>query len=1002
MSGRVLTYPIAERITKEVLDELAHYSSYRRFREIMGKDLEVGVVVYGLRDEEIEEIRKVDDNFKIIDSEQYLDELNNFIGDLYDSGKLEVKRRKKYYCENCNAYFDQEEVEFKNEKVVYDIIRVRIGRRLYFIDKLPSGSEPVGVSINDSDDLIYVKMDKETWISPASMRAILVRDIEVPEEEIKTAKLDKIKKKTKLTGYVITGNVKTGYITKENMDLYELPKVISSYSVIYSVENVTQVPTCPKCGRTLQEMIIPKLQVKFGEERIDISSELGSYKIPILYCDSCGHFEYGSRVKDCPVCGNVMEARFFYDSRIVTLGAYYHEIKETPEISFIHEKRGRYERLEKLLEAAGKKISSGKVILRHRFPEDDVPLAAYLLKKRGIVEVDPAKLRKMRNMLENLRVYSEIYGITEPRDKLDSWLVRRGEEVKREFNRRISSGNFAEAFNTLYNFVVKDFSRLYIGMKRKEPMVRRVLEDAARMYYVFEPEFSRELMGKMGIESIVVAMEDVPEVPGMEVVKEVVRKIMKFRNERDMPRREPIKKIVFVTDRAEEIKEFTERIMKFTNILVFNATDRWDEMELTIEPNLEAISRMYRAWAPKIAFLLKRKNVKDVMDALNKGGYTMGIEGFIIKITPDMVRYVEKVPKGYLKVKTKYGDMYVNSERDITNMRIRMVNEVIRRINYMRRDIEMEYDDLIDVCISTDDYITRILKGYVDEIKERTRARSVEFRYIEYAYVVEWPIMDFDVTIGINPLFKKWVIKAFQSIPGIAESKAELLFHMGYGSIYELMQASPTELADIPGFSLNTANRIREYLFENAFKPRVEKGKELCPFCGTELSEEDDFCPRCGAPIRVHMERKGVEEGNVYVAFGDFSKIVTIAASQFQDVKKLLITKDDPDEVKKEYNLKNVNIVWISYVPSPKSIKPKELEKLKDIIERNLGRGAKVIMWDAFDFMVAINGFDRMLDFLKEIREDVKSTNTILLFNVEEVEEEDDIHRLNEVVDGKL
>ncbi len=1002
MSGRVLTYPISEKITKEAIDELVHYSAYRRFREIMGDELEVNVVVYGLRDEEIEEIRKIDEKFKIIDSEQYLDELNNFVGDLYDSGKLEVVRKQKYHCESCNMYFDPDEVEFENKKVVYDIIRVRVGRRMYFIDKLPSGMEPVGVAINDTEELIYVKMDKETWISPASMRPILVRDIEVPEENIKTGNIDSIMKKTKLTGYTIKGDVKTGFITKENMDLYDLPKVISSYTVIYSVENNVQTPICPECGGALQEMIIPKLQVKLGEERINLSSEVGSYKIPILYCDSCGHFEYGSRVKDCPMCGNVMEARFFYDSRIVTLGAYYRELKETPEISFIHEKRGKYTKLEKLLVAAGKNISSKKIVLRHGFKKKDVPPSSHLVKKRGIVEDEPNKLKKIRNVLENLFAYSEIYGITEPRDMLDNWITKRNEDVKKEIHKRISSGNFADAFNVFYNFVMNDLSRLYVGMKRKEPIVKRVLDDAVRQFYIFDSEFSQVLMEKMEIREKTVEMEELPEVPGMDVVKDLIRRIMKFRNEREMPRREPIKKIVFVTDRAEEIKEFTGRIMKFTNILVFNATDKWDEMELTIEPNVEAISRMYRAWAPKIAFLLKRKNVKDVMSALSKGGYTMGIEGFIIKITPDMVRYVEKVPKGYLKVKTKYGDMYVNSERDITNMRIRMVNEVIRRINYMRRDIEMEYDDLIDICIATDDYVTRILKGYVDEIKERTRARSVEFRYIEYAYVVEWPIMDFDVTIGINPLFKKWVIKAFQSIPGIAESKAELLFHMGYGSIYELMQASPTELADIPGFSLNTANKIKEYLFDNAFKPKVEKGKELCPFCGTELGEDDDFCPRCGAPIKVHMERKGVEEGNVYVAFGDFSKIVTIAASQFQDEKKLLITKDDPDEVKKEYNLKNVNIVWISYVPSGKSIKPKELEKLKDIIEKNLGKGAKVIMWDAFDFMVAINGFDRILDFIKEIREDVKSTNSILLFNVEELEEAEDLERLNEVVDGKL
>ena len=1002
MSGRVLTYPIAEKITEEVIDELTHYSAYRRFKELLGDELEIHVVTYGLNEEDLEKIREIDSEFKIILSEQYIDDLSDLIGDLYDSGKLEVMRKKKYYCEKCNEYFSPVDVEFIERNIKYDIVRVRIGRKLYYVDKIESGIEPVGVAINDSEELIYVKMDRETWISPMDMKAILIREIEIPEDEIKTGKIKDIKKGTKIVGYVITGNVKTGFITKNNADLYDLKRVISSYSVIYSIENNKRIPVCPKCGEEVKEVNVPKLRVKLENDKIGISSEIGSYKIPLLYCDSCGHVEYGVRVKDCPVCGNVMEMRFFYDPNLIPLGAYYRELKETNEIGFLHEKRRKYQKLEKIMKAIGTEMNRETHTLIHRYTEEGFNRKLCLIKHRGTCRPDAEKIRKVTRILNNIFEYSKVYGDSEPKDPLDTWLIKRCEETKREVAHRIEKGNFVEAFDVLYNFIVKDFSRLYIGMKRKEPIVRKVLIDSAKLMYIYDPEESMKILGELGVEDIKITFEDVPDVPGMDVVKDVIRKIMKFRNERDMPRREPIKKIVFVTEKAEEIKDFVSRIMKFTNVLVFNATEKWDEMDLTIEPNVEAISRMYKAWAPKIAFLLKRKNVKDVIDALNKGGYTMGIEGFIIKITPDMVKYVEKVPKGYLKMKSNYGDLYINSERDITTMRIRMVNEVLRRINYMRRDIEMEYDDVIDICISTDNYVTRILKGYVDEIKERARARNVDFTYIEYAYVVEWPIMDFNVTIGINPLFKKWVIRAFQSIPGIAESKAELLFHMGYGSIYELMQAPPSELADIPGFSLNTANKIKEYLFATAFKPKKEKGKELCPFCGTELSDEDEFCPKCGAPIRVEFEKKGIEEGNIYVAWGEFSKIASLAASKFQNEKKLLITKDDPDEVKKEYNLKNTTIVWISYVPSGKSIKPKELDKLRDTIERNLGRGVKVIMWDAFDFMVAINGFERMLDFLKEIREDVKSTKSILMFNVEEIEEEEEIEKLREVVDGKI
>ncbi len=529
-----------------------------------------------------------------------------------------------------------------------------------------------------------------------------------------------------------------------------------------------------------------------------------------------------------------------------------------------------------------------------------------------------------------------------------------------------------------------------------EPIV-----DSIRMLYPYLPDFSLEMLSKLNIENLKLEISEVKEEEGIDSLRNLIRVIMRFREENKITRREPLKKIVFVSEQADEIKEFATLIMKFTNTLVFNSTGKWDEMELDVEPDIQAIGQMYRAWAPKIAFLLKRKNVKDVISALNKGGYTMGIEGFIVRITPNMVKLIEKVPKGYIKLNTKIGSLYVNAERDVSTMRIRLINEVIRRINYMRKDLDVEYDDLIDISIQADESINRIIKSYVDEIRERTRARNVDFRYIEYAYVVEWPIMDYDIVIGINPLFKKWVIKAFESIPGIAANKADLLFHMGYGSIYELMQASPGELAEVPGFSTSSANKIRDYLYKNAFKPKKSGKKEYCPFCGTELGSEDDFCPRCGAPIRVKMERKSIGEGNVYMTVGEFSKIIARIPPELIDNKKLLITKEEPEDIKSTYNLKNAHIIWISYVPIGKSIKPKELNRLRDEIEKFLGRGGKLILMDCFDFMTAINGFDTMLDFLKELREDVKSVNAHLFFNVEELEEENG-EKILEYVDGEI
>ncbi len=1005
MGGKIYTYPMYDGLNGFIRDEIIHYDCYTRFLEIMGIKSPVDAICSGFSEDDISQLKKMLNLIEIQSVDDYVAYLNQLIDKLFREKKIKIIRERKYYCENCDEYYLPRDVVFEERETEENVARVRIGRRLYFVGTILKNLEPVGIAINKDDTLLLVQLDRDRWVAPTYLKKVFVKDIEVPEENITEIKASDLKKE-RISNFVVFGDFETKFITNKEKSRYRLKGRISSYVVIYSIKKVVTRPRCPQCAFILQEIKVPNVGIVDDERAVKISSRSGEYRIPLLYCENCGNLEYGMKIRECPVCGNVMEVKFSYDFRVLPLGYYYGVVKdEVSEALFIHHKRrGVGEYLNTVARSIGKKWFDNTKVLFHDVADemDEDKRCVFISKRRGgVTESDLARIRKFKTILKNLVEYIEIYGTRQPMDPADTWILYRAETVKKEILNRMRMRKFASAFNILYEFVVKDLSHFYVPLRRKEPLVSTPIEDALVLAYPYLPEFSKTLLDRLGYGEPKINQYDVKEETGIEVVRDIIKTLRKFRHERGITLREPLKKVVFVSDRAEDVKKFASAVIRMCNILVFNATERWDEMELDVEPNVQAIGKMYRAWAPKIAFLLKRKNVKEIMDALNKGGYTMGIEGFIVKITPEMVKFVEKVPKGYIKVPTKYGSLYINVERDLSTHRIRLINEVIRRINYMRKDIEMEYDDMIDVCIYADEDVMKVIRGYVDEIRDRTRARNVDFRYLEYAYVVEWPIMEYDVVIGINPLFKKWVLRAFQSIPGIAENKAEILFHMGYGSIYELMQASPAELAEIPGFSLNFANKIRDYLYRTAFKPKKIKGKEVCPFCGAELDKEDEFCPKCGAPIRVKIEEKGIEKGNVYVAVGEFTKILANMPPELQNERKLLITKEEPDEAKKIYDIKNTQIIWISYVPIGKSIKPKEIEKLQASIERFLGRGGKLILMDCFDFMAAINGVETMLEFLQQIREDVKATESLFLFNVEEMDEET-IQKIMEYVDGKM
>ncbi len=983
------SYPIYDALSPVILDEVIYYDFIYKFYEMFGESPSINFVIYSLNRRDINKIKEIAPYAKFIYGEKYTEEINKLIEKSFKKGNIGIKNSRRYYCDKCDEYFKENQVKIITKRLKKNIGKIRVGKKIYFIGSFNGGEEPVGVYLGKNDSYVIANLYNETWIAPAELEEILLKDIEIPKNKIKKVGFDKIKD-LDFELYVIEGDGRAEIIKKGDIKVKLLKRRIPSYSIIFSRDEEVPIKTCPICGNVLREENVPTLIVNGKNGTYALSSPEGSYKLPVLYCPNCGHIEYGTNIGDCPVCGNIMERKFSLKPELSALGAYIHHFDEPSALMFLHYKRDKLRFLMRnILKVYGKDLFKNTRYISHKAPEGigEDERVILLMKKRGSInECEIKRIRKLKNVVENIVRYIEIYGTTDKYTEEDEWLLWKSNEIKKRVRDLVDEGKISYAFHIIYEHIVEDISHFYIPLKRKAPLVIEPIKDAILLLYPFIPDFAKMNLDKLDVKDLSIKVEEAEERRSIEIIKDFIDIIRKYREKNGIPKKEPLKKVVFVTSYADEINSLKDTILNLENILLFQIVEDWDEMEIEVEPNVEEISASYRAWAPKIAFLLRRKNVREILDAMEKGGYTLGVEGFIIKITPNMINYIKKVPKGYDHIEFEYGDIYIQSERDITTKRIRLVREVIRRINMMRKDIDMDFDDLIDISISGNSDAIKMIRGYDDEIREKCLARNIEFNYTEYGYIVEWPIMEYKITIGIIPLFKRWVIKAFKSIPGIDNSRAELLFKMGYGSVYELMEAEPEQIAEVTGIPLKLANEIIEYLYSTAFKPKKEKNKEYCPFCGAELTPEDDFCPRCGAPIRVKMEERKMKKGNVYLFLGELKDMLEKIPEELMKEKKMLITKDNPDEIKKLYNLKNVETVWISYVPFGDTIKPKDLEKLKGRILNFLENGGKLIIVDCFDLLLAINGLDKLLQMIGEMKEKLKEKEAYLFFNIEELE----------------
>src|SRR5437879_10558862 len=70
----------------------------------------------------------------------------------------------------------------------------------------------------------------------------------------------------------------------------------------------------------------------------------------------------------------------------------------------------------------------------------------------------------------------------------------------------------------------------------------------------------------------------------------------------------------------------------------------WRGMKIDVQVHMVSVSAAYKLWAKKIEILLRSQDAWKIKAGLDRGEYSVGIEGQKVRIDPSMVSFVESVP----------------------------------------------------------------------------------------------------------------------------------------------------------------------------------------------------------------------------------------------------------------------------------------------------------------------------------------------------------------------
>lgn len=348
----------------------------------------------------------------------------------------------------------------------------------------------------------------------------------------------------------------------------------------------------------------------------------------------------------------------------------------------------------------------------------------------------------------------------------DRWILSRLESFCKEANNAMESYQLHRVVRAFFDFFVEDFSRWYIQLIRPRVWeerdssskiaayyaMSRVIDKSMRIIAPFAPFiaewFYQHVIKQFreGRESIF--LEDYPEAEielidkeleeAMRVVKDVVEAANNARNKAKKKLRWPLRELVVESDN-EKIRKAVVMLMEIvrtqSNVKSVRVVSSF-EKQAVIKLNYKVVGPLLKDKVGKFAEYVA--TLKEIPEKIEFGG--IEIDG------RDALVAEYRLPEGYEYAEFPGGFVYIYKELDDELLKEAYARELIRRIQEMRKELDLDVEEFIESSVEMD---ASLIEGWEDYIKSETRSARLEFGNA-YGYVKEWDIEDMRVRIGIK------------------------------------------------------------------------------------------------------------------------------------------------------------------------------------------------------------------------------------------------------------
>jgi isoleucyl-tRNA synthetase len=369
----------------------------------------------------------------------------------------------------------------------------------------------------------------------------------------------------------------------------------------------------------------------------------------------------------------------------------------------------------------------------------------------------------------------------EKRNSLDKWILSRFNQTIADVKSFIKKFEVHKAAREIENFIIEDFSNWYLRRSRKRLWVEEKTNDKLAGYSTMFDVFLG--LSKLLAPFIPFITEDVylnlrtDDMPesvhlcdyvesdekkinkqleeGMEKIRALVEAGRALRSKIGIKVRYPLSSAVIVCDKKIEdsINSLLDLLNEEINVKDISfERDTSKFITKSIKPNYSNLGKRLREKSKAVVGKIEQMDMKKVYEDITKNKkITIDIDGEKINLTKDDFDIIETEKEHIARTETEDAILLIDTTLTKELKTEGLAREIVRRIQSMRKELDLDVEDRISTQIKVDYDKKKALQNWDKYIKTETRSKELVFSEKPSGKLVKkWKIDELEAEIGIS------------------------------------------------------------------------------------------------------------------------------------------------------------------------------------------------------------------------------------------------------------